>query len=97
MLASWRNILLLSSELKCLGAWLQGRYEKQKSKGKTEKKEKGAQKEQIRPLGRSGKTNGLYKGHTDILSKVENGKQARRALSRDLTLFSGGKANVCGK
>jgi hypothetical protein len=26
-------------------------------------------------LGRSGKRNGLYTGHSDILSKMENGKQ----------------------
>jgi hypothetical protein len=57
-------------------AWLQGRCsEIQKSRGKREKKGKGAEKEQIRRLGRSGKRNDLYKGHTDILPKVENGKQ----------------------
>jgi hypothetical protein len=36
---------------------------------------KRGKREQIRRLGRSGKRNDLYNGHTDILPKVENGKQ----------------------
>jgi hypothetical protein len=99
-------MLPLSSGLMCLGAGIgsviqpgykEGVVRNINQEGTEKRKDKGQKKEPIRPLGRSGRGNGPYKGHIDLMSKVQIETVRKKGLFQGFEVFSGGKTDLCEK